>query len=111
MELPYLMMKKLQSFNKYFCSIDKNLSLPENPSIKEPTAELFTDPEKLALEKYKDHPSITSIKNDMTSMDNSKFSFSFVSLNETSDRVNKLNPKKASRATGIPVKIIKKTKT
>ena len=51
MELPYLMMKKLQSFNKYFCSIDKNLSLPENPSIKEPTAELFTDPEKLALEK------------------------------------------------------------
>ena len=47
----------------------------------------------------------------MTSMDNPKFSFSFVSLNETSDRVNKLNPKKASRATGIPVKIIKKTKT
>ena len=25
-----------ETFNKYFCNIAKNLSLPENPSIKEP---------------------------------------------------------------------------
>ena len=95
-----------ETFNKYFCNIAKNISLPESPSIKEPSAELFTDPVILALEKYKDHPSITSIKNKMTSMDNPKFSFRFVSLNETLNGVNKLNHKKASQASDIPFKII-----
>ena len=33
-----------ETFNKYFCNIAKNISLPESPSIKEPSAELFTDP-------------------------------------------------------------------
>ena len=99
-----------ETFNKYFCNIAKNLSLPESPSIKEPSIELFTDPVILALEKYKDHPSITSIKNKMTSMDNSKFSFRFVSLNKTLNVVDKLNRKKASQATDMPVKIIKENK-
>ena len=40
-------------------------------------------------------------------MDNPKFSFRFVSLNETLNGVNKLNRKKASQATNIPVKIVK----
>ena len=39
-----------------------------------------------------------------------KISFRFVSLNETLDGVNKLNPKNALQAIDIPVKIIKKTK-
>ena len=99
-----------EAFNKYFCNIAKNISLTENPSIKEPSAELFTDPVILALEKYKDHPSITSIKSKMTSMDNPKFSFRFVSLNEALTGINKLNCKKASQATDIPVKIIKENK-
>ena len=51
-----------KTFNKYFSNITENLQLPENPSIKEPSVELFTDPVTLALEKYKDHPNITSIK-------------------------------------------------
>ena len=81
-----------ETFNKYFCNIAKNLSSPENPSIKEPSVELFT----LVLENYKDHASITSIKNKMTGMNNPKLSFRFVSLNETLvDRVNKLNRKKS----------------
>ena len=46
----------------------------------------------------------------MTSMDNPKFSFRFVSLNETLNGVNKLNRKKASQASDIPVKIIKENK-
>ena len=70
----------------------------------------FPDPVILSLEKYEDHPSITSVKNEMTSMDNLKLSFRFVSLNETLDGVNKFNPKKASQATDIPVKIIKDNK-
>ena len=72
-----------ETVNKYFCNFAKNSLLPENPSIKEPPVDFFTDPVILALEKYRDHPSITSIKNKMTSMDTPKFSFRFVSLNET----------------------------
>ena len=98
-----------ETFNKYFCNIAKNISLPESPSIKEPSVEIFTDPVILALEKYKDHPSITSIKCKITSMDNPKFSFRFVSLNKALTRVNKLNRRKASQATDIPVKLAKKT--
>ena len=50
-----------ETFNKYFCDIVKRLSLPESPYIKERSVELFTDLILLALEKYKDHPSLTSI--------------------------------------------------
>ena len=46
----------------------------------------------------------------MISVDNSKFSFGFLSLNETLDRVDKLNPKNESQATNILVKIIKQNK-
>ena len=99
-----------ETFNKYFGNIAKNLSLPLSPSIKVPSVELFTDPVILALGKYNDHPSITSIKNKMTSMNNPKFSFRFLSLNETLNGVNKLNRKKASQATDITVKIIKENK-
>ena len=99
-----------ETFNKIFCNIVKNLSLPANPSIKEPSVEFFTDSVKLSLDKYKEHSRITSIKNKMKDMDNPKFSFRLVSLNETLDGVNKLNPKRASQATDIPVKIIKENK-
>ena len=50
MMLLYLMIKKLQKpFNKY-----KNLSLPENPSVKELSLELLVDLVKLALERYRE---------------------------------------------------------
>ena len=107
MELLYLMMKKWQKHSiNIFETFDKNLSLPENPSIKEPSVELFTDPVILALEKFKrsSKHNVYEKSNDHT--DNPKFGFRFVSLNETSDGVDKLNPKKASHATDIPVKII-----
>ena len=111
MELLYRMMKKLQKYSiNIFANIAKHLSLPKNIFIKEPSVEIFTDPVKLALEKCNYHPSITPIKNEMTSVDNSKFSFGFLSLNETLDRVDKLNPKNASQATNILVKIIKQNK-
>ena len=42
-----------ETFNKYFCNIAKNISLSESPSIKEPSAELFTNPVILALENIK----------------------------------------------------------
>ena len=39
-------------------------------------------------------------------MNNPKFSFNFVSSEQTLDEINKLNPKKASQTTDIPVPII-----
>ena len=42
----------------------------------------------------------------MSSMGNPKLSFIFVSQTETLDGVKKINPKKASQATNILVKII-----
>ena len=99
-----------ETFNKIFCNIVKNLSLPANPSIKKPSVEFFTDSVKLSFDKYKEHSRITSIKNKMNDMDNPKFSFRLVSLNETLDGVNKLNLKRASQATDILVKIIKENK-
>ena len=59
----------------------------------------YTDPVVLALRKYNDHPGKASITIKMTSMDNPKFSFRFVSLNEILDG-----------ATGIFVEIIKQNK-
>ena len=99
-----------KTFNNYFYYIAKKLSLPESPSIKEPSLELFTDPVKLTLQKYEDYLSITSIKNKMTSTGNPKNSFRFASVNETLGGVKKSNPKKTSQATDIQVKIIKKNK-
>ena len=98
-----------ETFNKYFCNIAKMLSLPENPSIKEPAVELFTDPVNLALEKYKDHLSIRSIKNKMTSLNNPKFSFRLASLNETLDGVNKVK-KKPHKLLVNRSKLLKKAK-
>lgn len=46
----------------------------------------------------------------MISMDNPTYSFRFVSLKGTLDPVKVINPKNASHAIDIPVKIIKKNK-
>ena len=111
-----------ETLNKYFCNIAKNLSLPKNPSVNEPSVELFTDPVILALEKYKDHPSITSIKNKMIIQvlsirpelcGNCAFPQNFRTrkLGEiTLFYAMRVNSNKASQATNAPVKIIKENK-
>ena len=43
-------------------------------------------------------------------MNDPKFSFKFVLLKQTLDEISKLNPKKASQNTNIPVPIIKENK-
>ena len=43
-------------------------------------------------------------------MNNPKLNIMFVSFEQTIDEINKLNPKKASQTTGIPVPIIKGNK-
>ena len=55
------MPKKVQKkrFCTYFWNIAKKL--PENPSIRKLSVELFTDPVKLTVENYKDLLNIASI--------------------------------------------------
>ena len=80
------MMKKLQKHSiNIFVTLLKAYRYQKILPLKEPSVELLTDPLKLALEEYKNHPSLKSIKNKMTSMDNPKFSFRLVSLNKTLD--------------------------
>ena len=44
-----------EAFNKDFCNIAKNVSLPKNRSIKEPSIELFSDPVTLVLDKCRSY--------------------------------------------------------
>ena len=111
MELLYLMMKKLQKHSiNIFVTLLKTCHYQKVLLLRSPQLNSLLTLLYLHWKKYKDHPSITSIKSKMTSRDNPKFSFTFVSLNETLNGVNKLNRKKASQATDIPVKIIKENK-
>ena len=100
----------VDTFNKDFCNIVKKLSIPKDPCFEDQTSNIFTDRVKASIKKYKDHPSIICIKDKISSINNSKFSFNFVSLEQTLDEINNLNPKKSSQTTGIPVPIIKGNK-
>ena len=60
------------------------------------------------LFKYKHHQSIIFINKQMREKSLPKFSFHFVTLEETFKKAALLSDKKVSQASYIPVKIIKK---
>ena len=82
------------TFNNYFSNIIKKLSLPSAKSYNE---ENIANPTYLVIEKYKNHPSILTIKNKMQSLGHPSFSFQYVSHDHVLKEVNKLNPRKASQ--------------
>ena len=94
------------TFNNYFSNI-KKLSLPSAKSYNEENIDNITNPTYLAIEKYKNHPSILTIKNKMQSLGHPSFSFQYVSHDQVLKEVNKLNPRKASQDSDIPVKVIR----
>ena len=71
---------------------------------------LCINPVLTVVEKYKHHQSIISINKKMTENGLPKFSFHFITLEETLKEVALLSNKKASRASDIPVKIIKENR-
>ena len=95
------------TFNNYFSNIIKKLSLPSAKSYNEENIDNITNPTYLAIEKYKNHPSILTIKNKMQSLGHPSFSFQYVSHDQVLKEVNKLNPRKASQDSDIPVKVIR----
>ena len=80
------------TFNNYFSNIIKKLSLPSAKSYNEENIDNIINPTYLAIEKYKNHPSILTIKNKMQSLGHPSFSFQYVSHDQVLKEVNKLNP-------------------
>ena len=72
--------------------------------------DLCINPVLDVVEKYKHHQSIISINKKLREKGLPKFSFHFVTLEETLNEVVLLSDKKASQASDIPVKIIKENR-
>ena len=77
-----------------------------DPCSEDQFSNLHADRIKASIKKYRNYPSKICIK-DKISSNNPKFSFNFVSFEQTLDDINKLNPEKAFQATDIPVPFIK----
>ena len=50
-----------------------------------------------AISKYKNHSSLNAIKGNISKLDNPNFHFEYVTLNQALEKLEKLDPKKASR--------------
>ena len=85
-----------------FLNIVKNLKIPEYENLDR-NFENVEDPVLRAILKYKNHPSITVIKEKAK---NSVFSFYEVDKDKIKKEINRLNKNKASQKSDIPIKII-----
>ena len=88
--------------NNFFSNIVKTLKIPEYENL-DPNFENVKDPIFTAILKYKNHPSITAIKEKAK---NAKFSFHEVGKDKIKKEINRLNKNKASQKSDIPTKII-----
>ena len=88
--------------NTFFSNIVKNLKISEYENLDR-NFENVEDPVLRAILKYKNHPSITVIKEKAK---NSVCSFYEVDKDKIKKEINRLNKNKASQISGIPIKII-----
>ena len=92
-------------FNEFFVNIVSNLDINANHSFLINT-DNENDPTEKAIAKYKNHPSIISIKKFMENSDSS-FSFQHVPKDEISKTIKMLDPKKVVESNNIRTKLIK----
>ena len=92
------------AFNNFFYNSVKSLNMTVNRSILNDTGNLI-DPVKIALKKFESHPSIISIKDNVSVI--SKFSFSKVNKFDIESEIKSLKPNKASTFLNIPAKQLK----
>ena len=88
--------------NNFFSNIVKNLKIPEYENLDQ-NFENVEDPVLREILKYKNHPSITVIKEKAK---NSVFSFYEVDKDKIKKESNRLNENKASQKSDIPIKMI-----
>ena len=91
-------------FNKFFVNIVPNLGINTNHSFLINT-DNENDPIEKAIAKYKNHPSIISIKTFMENSDSS--SFQHVPKDKITKTIKMLDPKKVVQSNDIPTKLIK----
>ena len=92
-------------FNEFFVNIIPNLGINTNHSFLINT-DNENDPIEKAIAKYKNHPSIISIKKFMENSDSS-FSFQHVPKDKITKTIEMLDPKKVVQSNDIPTKLIK----
>ena len=95
--------KNAELLNAFFSSAVSNLNVPEFSGINI-LAERISRPTPKAILKYKNHPSIVAINNFKK---NFNFYFSVVSEEDFLKESKKLNPRKFTQSTNIPIKLLK----
>ena len=92
------------SFNNHFSSVVDNLKLDKTLND---TIEMSSHNDLIyhAIEKYQNHPSIIDIKKYMLTK-NLSFSFSYSSIENISNIIHDLNPKKTCQINDVPVRIL-----
>ena len=89
-------------FNDFFSNVVQNLNIPKENSML--NTNLCINPVLAVVEKYKHHQSIISINKKMREKGLPKFSFHFVTLEETLKEVALLSDKKASQPLHVLLK-------
>ena len=93
--------------NNYFNSIVEELNIPIDQNLLN-DASLFDDPIIAAIHKYKRHPSILKIKEQLKKDD--LFSFYHVNPDKMLKIIENIDSKKATQHGDIPVRIVKESK-
>ena len=93
-----------EELNNFFQNATKTLNVIENSYLTNNANEVL-DPVDKAVFKYKNHPSILTIKNSLGAT--TTFLFNEVSLSDIDKELSNLNTKKRSTFKNIPAKILK----
>ena len=97
--------KIAENFNIFFSNAVIDLKIPDFHGAV-PLADNISYPIFRAILKYANHPSTIAIK-DLNNT--SLFSFSNVSVADVKKEIRKLDPRKATKNTDIPVRILKQS--
>ena len=99
--------KNASTINDYFVDITKNLDIPDIEIEQLPwnTDDVCIDPIDTILYRYKNHPSILEIRQNVTYTE----TFTFIQINESQIKkeILELNPKRTAGFDSIPPNIIK----
>ena len=95
--------KNAELLKAFFSSAVSNLNIPEYSGINI-LAERISHPTLKAILKYKNHPSIVAIHN---LKKNYNFYFTVVSEEDVLKEIKKLNPRKSTQSTDVPIKLLK----
>ena len=93
-----------ESFSSFFQNTVSELNINIDENLLSSTDDL-TDPIDIAIQKFKNHPSIRLIKENTTSAPN--FDFDKVSLSEVEQEIQHLNRNKCGTFESIPTKLLK----